>query len=205
MKRIFKAAFVLMLLLYTGVYAQTPSKENWTKRSARKWVKSGEWKNGLKLNVYSDVDAEEFARQYHANKVWWDKAFAYLRDNDLANLPNGKVQLDGDDVTVSVTESATKPFEKTGWESHRKFIDLQYIVRGKEGIIAADTAKLTVTDPYNEKKDVAHYAGDGKKYIAEPGTFYLFFPADAHRPVIHVDGYDVVKKVVIKIRYTGMK
>jgi beta-galactosidase beta subunit len=32
-----------------------------------------------------------------------------------------------------------------------------------------------------------------------PGTFFLFFPTDAHRPGIKVEGNDVVKKLVIKI------
>jgi YhcH/YjgK/YiaL family protein len=40
----------------------------------------------------------------------------------------------------------------------------------------------------------------GKFYTAKPGTFFLFFPQDVHRPNIKVKGYDLVKKLVIKIR-----
>ncbi len=36
--------------------------------------------------------------------------------------------------------------------------------------------------------------------LAEPGTFFIFTPEDAHRPGIKVDGFDTLKKVVIKVR-----
>lgn len=195
-------AIALLSMSISHLVAQ--ETQEWTKKSAAKWLKSGTWKKGLKLNVYKDVDVVEFAKQYHAHQEWWDKSFAYLRDHQLNELENGKLELDPNNVTVSITDSETRELDKTKWESHRSFIDLQYIVRGKERMIVADTSALKVTSPYNDKKDVANYSGEGvgKSYIAKPGTFYLFFPADAHRPVIHVKGYDKVKKVVVKIRYS---
>ncbi|GGF01806.1 YhcH/YjgK/YiaL family protein [Hymenobacter cavernae] len=203
------AAMPLTLLLGAALFASCSLKmatttHDGTTKSAEKWVKGGTWKNGLKLDVYADVDAVEFAREYQANKAIWDQAFAYMRDHDLASLPNGSSKIDGDRLTLSVTEPTSKEFDKTQWESHKKYIDLQYIVRGKERMGVEEFPKLTVTDPYNETKDVAHYSGStGKYYVAEPGTFYLFFPRNAHRPSIKVEGYDVVKKVVFKIRVAG--
>jgi len=63
-------------------------------------------------------------------------------------------------------------------------------------------AKLAVTTPYDASKDIANYSGDGDFYIAMPGTFFLFFPTDAHRPAITTNGNKPDKKIVIKIRYT---
>jgi biofilm protein TabA len=60
--------------------------------------------------------------------------------------------------------------------------------------------KATVTKPYDEAKDGAAYTAEGTSYFAEPGTFYLFFPQDVHRPNIKVNGFDTVKKLVIKIK-----
>ena len=51
----------------------------------------------------------------------------------------------------------------------------------------------------NAAKDVANYSATGTVHTAEPGTFFLFFPNDVHKPNMKVDGYDVVKKLVIKI------
>ena len=176
---------VLFLWLVTAC-ATTKTTTEWTLPRAEKWVKSGTWKNGLKLDVFADVNALEFARQYHANPAIWDKAFAYLKEHDLAALPNGKINLDGDNLTVAVTEGSTRELDKTQWESHQKYIDLQYIARGKEKMGLNKLAQLVVTQPYNPAKDVANYTGDGNYYTAEPGTFYLFFPPDAHRPPLRL-------------------
>jgi biofilm protein TabA len=165
------------------------------------WFKKGKWYNGLTLTPYADINRAEFERQYEKNKARWDKAFEYLKNTDLESASTGKLLLDGDSVTVSITEGPTKPLEKATWESHRKMIDIQYIIRGKEKMGLAHLSKATVTKAYDASKDVANYTANGKYYTAEPGTIYIFFPSDVHRPTIKVDGYDVVKKIVIKVRY----
>ena len=64
----------------------------------------------------------------------------------------------------------------------------------------ANVNAATVTKPYDAARDAANYTASGTSYIAEPGTFFLFFPQDAHRPNIIVPGYDIIKKLVIKIK-----
>ena len=173
----------------------------WTSKKAAKWFKTDDWKNGLKLVASPSVNKVVFAQQYHKNKAEWDKAFAFLRDSDLLSLKPGKYVIDGTDVYAMITEGPEKTFEQSAWESHRKYIDLQYVIKGKEKIGVAPLDSATVTKPYDESTDGAKYTANGQYYIAEPGTFFLFFPGDAHRPNIKVDGYDdVVKKIVIKIR-----
>lgn len=182
--------------------AQTLEKkaDGWTVKNAKKWVKTREWSGGLQLKVNSKADNVEFARQYHANKALWDKAFAFMRDNKLEDLAPGKYPIDGDNVYASVTNAPSKEFDKSAWESHRRYIDLQYVITGKEKIGVAPLSEATVTKPYNEAKDGANYNAEGKYYIVTPTEFFLFFPNDVHRPNIKVDGYDTVKKLVIKIR-----
>jgi biofilm protein TabA len=192
---------VLLLLIFLSFSVMAMAQDtSWTEKSAAKWLHKKEWKNGIKLNVYTDVNKVEFARQYSKNKTVWLKVFAFLRDSDLTILKPGKYPIDGDNAYASITEAPSKEFDKTAWESHRKYIDLQYIIKGKEKIGVAPVSAATVIKPYNEKADGANYTTDGQFYIAEPGTFYLFFPQDAHRPSIKVDGYDTVKKLVIKIK-----
>lgn len=101
----------------------------------------------------------------------------------------------------SVQVIATKNIEKSGWKSHRKYIDLQYVIEGKEKFGVIDSAKAVVKNPYDEKEEYAAYTAEGGKYvIGEPSTFLLFFPQDVHSPVIKVAGYDTVRKIAIKIR-----
>ena len=172
----------------------------WNTKNASKWVKQGEWRKGLTLQLHPSTDQVAFATQYHKNKEAWDKAFKFLSRPDLDTLSPGRYAIDEDKVYATISLGPNKEFDKTRFESHRKYIDLQYVIKGKEKIGVASVAGANVTVPYSEPNDIAHYTAEGKYFIAAPGTFFLFFPVNAHRPGIKVDGYEPVKKLVIKIR-----
>ena len=175
-------AAVFLLITSQRLQAQTALQTGDDK--AAQWFKNRGWApSGLTLQAHPSTDKAEFARQYAKNKTLWDKAFLFLKEHDLEKMVPGKY-----------------PIDSTDWESHRKYVDLQYIARGKEKIGVAPVPQATVTKPYDEVKDVANYSSEGQYYVAEPGTFFLFFPQDAHRPGIVVDGYNTVKKVVIKVK-----
>ena len=202
MKKIFHYKLIgvlIICLLSSTAFAQTKAL---TEKAAAEWVKKGEWRHGFKQKLYAGIDNVEFAKQYQANKALWDKAFAFIVHTNLDTLSVGKHAIDGDNVFATVTDAATKPFDQTAWESHRKYIDLHLMIRGKEKIGVMNPATAKVIKPYDESKDVANYdlSTEGTYYIADPETLMIFFPQNSHRPVIHVDGYDKVKKLVIKIR-----
>ncbi|HVS91798.1 MAG TPA: YhcH/YjgK/YiaL family protein [Mucilaginibacter sp.] len=188
-----------IIFMSAAVIAQTNSNE---KNTAEQWVESKVWADGLKIGLYPQVNAVEFKKQYEANKATWQKVFKFLADSaKLSTLAPGQYPIDGKNAYATITYAPSKTFEASKWESHQKYIDLQYVINGEEKIGVAPVSGATVTEPYNEKKDVAHYYSEGTYYVATPKEFFLFFPADAHRPNIKVDGYDNVKKLVIKIRY----
>jgi len=192
---------IVIVALLLELVTSSAFSQQWTAASAKKWVKSREWANGSKIRLSSSANAVEFAKQYHANKAWWDKAFAFLNTPGIDTLKPGKYLIDGDNVFAMITEGPTKLMDSVRWESHRNYIDLHYVVRGKEQIGAALVSSATVTRPYDASRDAANYTIDGKYYTASPDEFFLFFPSDAHRPGIKADGYATDRKLVIKIRY----
>ena len=192
--------FAAFFLFCQQASSQGTAADNWTQAKASKWVKKKEWANGLPLNVHPSTDMVTFAKEYHNNQPVWDKVFTFLKEHKLEDLAPGRYPVDSDNAYINVTENPSKEFDKSNWESHRKYIDLQYVIKGKEKIGVAKLSKATVTKPYDEKADGANYTADGKYYIAQPGEFFLFFPQDVHRPNIKVEGYDVVKKLVVKIK-----
>lgn len=200
MKKIRLVFCIALAILICSNAAAQENKTEWTKHAAKKWFKKKDWLNGANLHPHSSIDKKEFARQYHINKIYWDKAFAFLKEHNLDSLPKGKYTVDGTNVTVSVTQDSSKNFDKTNWESHRKYVDLQLIVSGEEKMGIYPVASSTVIKEYDEKKDVANYEAKGKFYVGGPGTFFLFFPTDAHRPNITPGGNKPVKKIVIKIK-----
>lgn len=193
--------FIAILFIASSINAQT-SSVNPSNSQAKKWFKKEEWLNGLQLKPSKTVNYMELYKQYHTNKSYWDKAFEFLRTQDLKSLKVGRHAIDGDNVYATVQETPTKDLDSTMWESHKKYIDLQYVIAGKEKIGRISPDKLTLTRPYVEARDIANYSGEGPLYEAVPGIFFLFFPSDAHRPNIMSGDKTADKKIVIKIRYT---
>ena len=192
---------IASLLFFVGLIHLSAQSNNgdWSGRKAKKWFKKKEWLNGLAITPHASIDKEQFAKQYHLNQAAWDKAFAFLKNTDLKSLSNGRHTIDGTNVYAIVTEAPTKDYDKTAFESHLKFIDLQYVIAGEESMAKTAVSYVTVNNAYDEKADIAFYTGEGKIYAVPAGTFMLFFPSDAHRPNITPGGNKVVKKIVIKI------
>ena len=106
-------------------------------------------------------------------------------------------------VKVIVSEYETKMENEFGYEAHKKYIDIQYLLLGEERIACLPVERMKEAQPYNEENDAAFYAADLKlqpSYLSLlPGYFAIFFPQDGHKPQLCVDKQMKVKKVVIKI------
>ncbi|MDB5199344.1 MAG: hypothetical protein JWO92_1307 [Chitinophagaceae bacterium] len=172
-------------------------------RKTVKWYKSKSWLNGLQLIPHKSINQQEFSKQYHKNNVWWNKAFEFLKTHDLNNLKPGNYDIEPGNVYAIVSELSPKEKDKVGWEGHRDFNDIQYIIKGKTqmGVASINHPGTTVSVPYSGKADTETFSvAEGKYYDAEPGTFFIFSPQEIHRPAFKVAGYDLIKKIVIKVR-----
>ena len=131
------------------------------------------------------------------------KAFAWLKENDLENLePGVSLEIDGRRVTAQLQAYTTGRSEEFEFETHRSFIDIQYIVKGREIIEWAPLAKLPrVTRPYNPDKDITYYANPTSCIPVElfPGDFAVFFPSDGHKPKCSGGAPQEVKKIILKL------
>lgn len=196
----FRLVFIMVIgsLVVTNVTSCGPSSVS--TKSIDKWYNSKVWLNGLQLTPHKSVNKEEFARQYNLRKEWWDKAFAYLKETDFSSLKPGDYPIVGDDVFARVTEGPTKDFNDTKWEAHRNYLDIHYVLSGREKIGMAPFSTATVLQEYDPAKDIGFYNATGEFYESSPNTFFIAFPGDAHRPGIKTDGSASIKKVVIKIR-----
>ena len=85
-------------------------------------------------------------------------------------------------------------------EAHRKYLDIQYIVKGKEVVGWAPVDTLTPADEFNTAKDKGMYAGKNYPMEIEEGYCYVAFPEDAHMPGRHLDVPNDFVKVVVKLK-----
>ena len=85
-------------------------------------------------------------------------------------------------------------------EAHRKFLDIQYIVKGKEVMGWADLADCKLEGEFSEEKDIGFYSGDFEFITINEGVCYVVFPEDAHMPSRHLDVPNDYVKIVVKLK-----
>jgi YhcH/YjgK/YiaL family protein len=127
-------------------------------------------------------------------------ALQYLSQTDFTNVEPGKYEIDGENIFALVQTYNTKPFGAGKWEAHKKYIDVQYIVSGKEKMGFTETTKVIIMEEYDEEKDCAIYKGEGNFLITDEGHFAIFFPSDVHMPGMAINIPKEVKKVVVKVK-----
>lgn len=116
----------------------------------------------------------------------------------------GDTNIVGEQVYGRVMSYLSKQPQDCRIEAHNKYVDIQITISGVEGIEVFDRKMLRIETSYNEKNDVEFFIEDKNARFADiknrPGYFTMFFPEDAHRPMMAIDGdINLIKKYVIKI------
>lgn len=122
----------------------------------------------------------------------------YLQSTNLDSLGAGRTELGGPSLFVLISEYETKPREAGLWEAHRRYFDIQYLIKGEESI---GYASLEFCRPgnYDEAKDFQEIIrADGELLTLQPSMFMIFGPQDAHMPGLVSARPQRVKKAVIK-------
>lgn len=132
-----------------------------------------------------------------------EAAFAYLRNTDFSTLEDGRYAIQGDDMyALVVTYDTESPdSENRRFETHERYIDVQYVRSGRECIYSCHRNDLRQATEYDAEKDVTFYEhGDGMALNLKDGYWAVFFPQDAHMPGCIWNAPETVKKVVVKVR-----
>lgn len=129
-------------------------------------------------------------------------AAVFLASNNLAALPAGRVEIDGDDVFANVSDYDTHDPAPDRFEAHRNYVDLQIVVSGAERVLMAPrTPCLEVAQPYDEARDIEFVRAGGESIPLYAGQFLVIFPHEAHQPGCHpASGTSRVRKIVVKMR-----
>ena len=133
----------------------------------------------------------------------FQKAFEYLKTTNLSEKENGKYEIDGENIYVSVQDYNTKPEEKRKFKSQKKYANIQFIKKSKKKLGYTDIKNCTNLTSYDEKNDIEFLKNSENKNhfaYAKEGDFLVFFPQDAHMPCISINESLYVKKAVVKIK-----
>ena len=144
---------------------------------------------------------------FESSFAWLPKplktAVEHLKQTDFNALPAGNYDLQGKDIYVQVIDMTTKPFAETRPEVHRQYIDVQFLVRGREKIgVASDTGNNGVAEDLLAERDLlfCKTMENESTLTMTPGSFAVFLPSDVHRPGVALGEPKRVRKVVVKVR-----
>lgn len=144
----------------------------------------------------------KYTKNYYnlSNKI--KLALEYLEKNDLKVFDNGRYDILGDDVYVNVQDYISKPETQGNWEAHKKYIDIQFMIKGTERIGVGEIDNYQTTEAYDESKDLEFLAvaNDNYQFInMNENDFIILYPQDVHMPQIAMNTPSYVKKAVVKI------
>ncbi|MBN2030984.1 YhcH/YjgK/YiaL family protein [bacterium] len=144
------------------------------------------------------MDQLENGESYFEMHPLFEKAFAFLNRSDIAELPAGRYEIDGDRLFGIFSQGTGKSRAEARLEAHRKYIDIQYIIEGVDEMGWKPTADCTVQDvDYSDADDIEFFKDEPQTWTRVPaGSFAIFFPEDAHAPMV---GDGEIHKVVLKV------
>ncbi len=149
------------------------------------------------------IDSIANASKYYCVHPSFKAAFEALAAIG-SNTEKGRITVDGDNIFINFSEYTNKNVDECLYESHRKYIDIQYVLKGREFIDLCPAEVLKVTEDRLDTDDIAFFENGEAFSRADltEGTFVVIFPDEAHRPCVAPDGKGVmVTKAVAKIRY----
>lgn len=144
------------------------------------------------------LDTLENASRYLPVNKWFEKAFEFLLRPDLEDLPVGKYEIAGEHVYAMVSNGPGRKKEDAPLETHSKYIDIQLVLAGTDNM--GWKPKSLCRQPkaeYDPESDVQFFSDEPDSWLStKSGAFAIFFPEDAHMPLISSGR---IHKVVVKV------
>ena len=146
--------------------------------------------------IYASLNAKKGNYQYPAAI---NTALEFLAKPETAELPVGRYELDGDNIFVLIQDQTTAPVENKRAESHRNYIDIQYLFTGKEVQGYAPLLPGVTGEEPAGKDNIFYETVENEQFVT------LHFTNDIHRPNCTMDEPVNIHKAVVKIKESLIK
>ena len=126
------------------------------------------------------------------------EAFEFLKKENLSFIPDGRHQIAGNIVYVTIARQKGKGRKESKLEKHSEYIDIHFVLEGTDeiGWRSFDECRKIIEMP-EPGKDMESFAEEPDFYFKlRPGEFAIFFPEDCHAPLSHENS---LRKGVIKV------
>jgi YhcH/YjgK/YiaL family protein len=127
--------------------------------------------------------------------------FDAITSGSLLKRPPGRYEIDGERLYATVTEDTTQDPAKGRFEVHHRYVDIHYLVEGREMIGSADPKSLETAKSYDEKGDAELFTlpATYRELHLLPGQCAVFFPGQAHLPGRWDPKPTKIRKIVVKV------
>lgn len=143
------------------------------------------------------VDHLGNAERYLGCHPGFPAAFEWLRQESIASLPAGRHAIHGEAVYASVIREKGRGPDAVKLETHRRYVDIQYLVSGLDVMGWAPRRTALGSLGYDAVTDLEFYTARPLSWVTvEKGFFAVFFPEDAHAPMATLDP---MVKIVVKV------
>lgn len=128
----------------------------------------------------------------------FQRAFDTMRTTDFFAYAPGRYPVVGEDLFFIVEHAQGKPQADAWLEAHRRYIDIQLVLEGDESMGWKPLADChNPIAEHSEEKDIRFFRDAPASWVAvPPDHFCIFFPEDAHAPLV---GGSMIRKVIFKI------
>lgn len=123
---------------------------------------------------------------------------------DVQRLQDGKQEIDG--VIYNTFTATTAPAINRRPETHRDYIDVQYVISGDEWVQFAARKEAQPCESVVDQ-DNDFYSREGlslQEMLLNDGDYVVFFPWDIHAPLCHRQTPQQVRKIVAKVPLTAL-
>ena len=139
------------------------------------------------------------AQRYAALSPEIAQAMHLLQTLDFAALPDGQYQLDNPNIRLFIGSKPMRSRTQAKPEKHTHHIDIQVPISGAEEYGWCDAGSLKNGLGYDIQRDIEFFDCEPETWLVlQPNEFALFFPSDAHAPLVGEAA--AVRKAVFKIK-----
>ena len=131
------------------------------------------------------LDSLSQSSRYEQALPWLKPAFDFLRSRAKPHLAEGRHEIDSERMFALVARYQTRDYESAQPEAHRRYLDVQYLISGRETIYWTPLPEVaSPTTVYDDERDLIFFGRNSRpRAIAlHSGDFAIFFPQDAHEP-----------------------
>jgi len=120
--------------------------------------------------ILDHINNSHLYKNIHPNLA---KGLEYLENTDFSKLEEGKHTIQGDEIFAILQSYSSKPEIDCKLEAHKKYVDIQYLIKGEEfiGVLPFDNQTILEDLP---KNDVTFYKGTGEKIKVSESNFAIF-------------------------------